>query len=251
MSIHLAASTLLLRPAAGAAPPEVLMLRRNRTVEFAGGAMVFPGGRVDAQDHDPAWADQSRGWAEIPPAERAPRIAALREAFEEAGVLIGHDAPLPAAAAAMRPEVASARLPFREALHLLGLRPDLRALHHFSRWLTPDILPKRFDTFFYLAACPPGQEASSDGDETVAAEWISANSALELAAAGQRQIVFPTRMNLRRLAESPDLASALAACASRAPQCVTPIVEIEGETRFLRLPPEAGFGAVREKIDRF
>lgn len=251
MTIHLAASTLVLRAGSDGPEPQVLMLRRNRTVAFAGGAMVFPGGRVDAQDHDPDWADQAIGQDQIPMPERAPRIAALREAFEEAGLILGHPLPLPPIAKALRLEVAASRLPFLTALRRMDIRPDLSALHLFSRWLTPDILPKRFDTYFYLAVCPQGQIASSDGDETVEAEWLTPHKALELALAGQRQIVFPTRMNLRRLGESADLEGALTACLNRPAPCVTPLVEVEGLDRYLRLSPEAGFGAVREKIDRF
>ena len=246
-AIHLAASTLILREGAGL---EVLMVRRNLAVEFAGGAMVFPGGRVDAGDLDPAWADCIDGWAEVPAIERAPRIAALREGFEESGILAGIKGPAPQDMPRLRQAMAAGELTFREALLRLGLRPDLRALTLFSRWMTPAILPKRFDTFFYLAVCPAGQLASSDGSETVAAEWITPAQAIEEAAQGRLHIVFPTRMNLRRLAESQSVEAAILAAQNRPAPRVTPEVEGHGPERYLRLGPESGFGEVREKIGR-
>jgi 8-oxo-dGTP pyrophosphatase MutT (NUDIX family) len=231
---------------------QVLMVRRHHEIDFASGALVFPGGKVEPEDaafpaHLTAGADA------FPADDRAARVAALRETFEESGVLIGVDpdgAPgLPGAAQDAARAALAQGAGFAETLEALKLRLDLARLTPFARWTPPPMVPKRYDTRFYLVAAPADQIAACDGCETVDAEWIAPSEALRLGETGERTIIFPTRMNLKRLAESGDCASALSAAAARPQVLVQPTVVVRDGRRLLTLPEEAGYGAVEEPFD--
>lgn len=242
------ASTMMLVREAPAV--EVLMVKRNHAIDHFSGAMVFPGGKVEPSDTDPAWAGQAQGWDDIPEAERGPRISAIRETFEECGILpaVQGYAADPGGTKALRSAMDRGEASFLGYLQAQGLRPDLRALSLFARWRTPPVVPKRFDTYFYLVEAPAEQVAQADGRETVSAEWIAAGTALELAARGERTIVFPTRMNLSLLARTASIADAVKAAALRPARVVEPMVELQGGQRFLRLRDEDGYGPVLEPL---
>jgi 8-oxo-dGTP pyrophosphatase MutT (NUDIX family) len=227
---------------------EVLMVRRHHEIDFVPGAMVFPGGKIAAQDHDPGWAECAIGWEELPAVERAPRIAAIREAFEETGLFLGNggDGLHGPDTAAVRRQIEEGTLSFRDYVVRAGAAIDLTRLTLFSRWLTPSIMPKRFDTFFYLAAAPAQQFARFDGRETVDCEWIAPSEALRLAAAGERNMVVPTRLNLQLLASSDTLAAAVDAASRRSMEVVTPRVEVRDGKRYLVIDSNAGYGEVLE-----
>jgi 8-oxo-dGTP pyrophosphatase MutT (NUDIX family) len=238
-----AATVLLLRD--GVAGPEVFMVVRHRQIEFAAGALVFPGGRVE-----PADAEIAAGLGAAGP-DGALRVAAIREAFEESGLLLARTeagvALTPeqgaAVAAAHRDALNAGSRGFAALLQAEGLRPDIGALVRFAHWVTPADLAKRFDTHFFLAPAPGGHAAVHDGHEAVDSVWITPEAALAEAAAGTRTLLFPTRLNLQRLAGAPHLAAALEAAASRPVVTVQPVLETDaaGE-RFLRIPVEAGYG---------
>lgn len=202
-------------------PFEVLMMRRSSGVTFPS-AMVFPGGVVEADDSDEKWMSRLLGADGLDPEERGYRVAALRETWEEAGLLLAHDGP--------------AVDDFTDATF------DLSRLHHFAHWLTPTHLPKRFDTRFYLTTATRDQVASFDGNETVSVEWIAPHDALDRAERGDRMLV-PTRLNLLRLAESATSAEAITAAAGRPFFSVMPefLGAVEGGRR-LGIPAEAGYG---------
>ena len=217
-----AATLMLVRD--GADGLEVLMVARAREVEFASGALVFPGGRVEPGDAALAPGDEPLG---------AFRVAAIREAWEESGVLLAHPPGpgIPADGAFLR------------HLHACGVRPDHAALTHFAHWVTPEHSPKRFDTHFFLARAPENQQAVHDGHEAVEAIWIKPEAALLDADAGRRTLVFPTRLNLMRLARER-MADAAIAAAARAPIVTVmpqPFADGEGGT-MLRIPEAAGYG---------
>ena len=247
--IRPAATILMLRDAPAPGPGfEVLMVKRHHQIDFAAGALVFPGGKSHAGDHDPAWADHATGWESVE-ADGAPlRIAAIREAYEEAGVLLARDATgeiyVGEAAIDVRAAVAEDRVAFLDVVRELGLKLDLAALTIFARWITPPLMAKRFDTWFYVAHAPLAQLAICDGHEAVDAEWIAPSEALDLAASGQRKVIFPTRMNLQLLAESPDATAAIET--ARARPLVTVEPWIDGPS--LRIQPDAGYGAVAEPL---
>lgn len=243
--IRPAATILLLRDQPAF---EVLMVKRHHQIDFAAGALVFPGGKSHAGDHDPAWADHATGWESIGEDGAPLRVAALREAYEEAGVLLARDARggLYAGEAAIdvRAAVAEDRLAFLDVVRDLGLKLDLAALTLFARWITPPLTAKRFDTWFYAAHAPLAQLAICDGHEAVDAEWIAPGEALDLAASGQRKVIFPTRMNLRLLAQSANAAAAIETARAR------PLVTVEPwvEGASLRIQPDAGYGDVAEPL---
>jgi len=224
------------------------MVKRHHQIDFAAGALVFPGGKSHGGDEDPRWRDMATGWDAVGEDGAALRIAAIREAYEEAGVLLARrpDGEFYAGEAAVevRAAVAEDRVSFMEVIADLGLKLDLAALTIFARWITPRMMPKRFDTWFYAAHAPGAQQAICDGHEAVDAEWIAPGQALDLAAAGARKVIFPTRMNLQLLAESQNPADAIARARQRPLVTVEPWVEGQG----LRIQPEAGYGDVIEPL---
>ncbi len=234
---------------------EVLMVKRHHQIDFAAGALVFPGGKTHAGDHDWRWEERCLGWGDALPEKRPLRIAAIREAYEEAGVLLARHlggAPFRGdeRAAAARDAIAKDERAFIDLIIELDLYLDLEALTVFARWITPVVVPKRFDTWFYVARAPEEQLAICDGYETVDAEWIAPSEALRLAEIGERTIIFPTRMNLKLLAEAKDAEDAVLRSRARELVTVLPTVAEKGGKRVLSIPPNAGYGAVEEPMDR-
>src|SRR3954470_21137771 len=219
-----AATLILMRPAAAGGPPEILMLERAETMAFAAGALVFPGGRIDPDDH--ATATRFPG---IPDA--AARIAAIRETIEETGVAPALS-PSPDASA-LRRGLAAGR-PFAALLDDTGLVPDLDALTPFARWCPNFREARRFDTLFYLAEAPVGETLHS-ADETESVHTFLAPAAAVLAdiGAGRAKAIFPTRRNLERLAGFASLDEAKADAACHSVQQITPWVEERGGQRFV------------------
>lgn len=246
-----AATILLLRD-----QPEfqVLMVKRHHQIDFASGALVFPGGKTHAGDTDPAWAEHTVGWHAFDDVQRTLRIGAIREAFEEAGILLAehHDGAHFAAACdpAVREAVDRGEVHFLDVVRELGVRLRLDALSVFARWITPTMMPKRFDTWFYAVRAPADQVAACDGRETVDAEWIAPQEILRLAEAGERTVIFPTRMNVQLLAEAQSAEDCVVRAQSRTLVTVLPQVERRPEGAVLVLPPDAGYGVVAEPMER-
>lgn len=222
----LAATILLLRDD----PFEVLMVRR-RSSSFFASALVFPGGVVEEEDRSDEWLGHVVGAEELDVTERSLRIAACREAYEESSVLLG---------ARRMPETPAGR--FIDIVSGAGARLPVGDLSRFGHWITPVRAKKRFDTHFYLCAAPEGIEPCCDGDETVSLEWVRPSDALARSAAGEQTLLFPTLMNLKRLAESEDAASAIAAARARPVVTVLPRVERRGDELVVVIPEEAGYG---------
>jgi 8-oxo-dGTP pyrophosphatase MutT (NUDIX family) len=231
---------------------EVLMVERHHQIDFASGALVFPGGKWHDGDHDETWADHLIGWGDFDADQRALRIAAIREVFEEAGVLLarkdgeiitGEAAPMD-----VRLAVDAGKIAFIDVVRDLGAKLDLHALTVFARWITPSMMPKRFDTWFYIANAPADQLAACDGRETVDATWIAPSGALNMAASGERKVIFPTRMNLQLLAEAGSAQDAVDRARARTLITVEPQVEDRPEGKVLTLPPHAGYGDVAEPL---
>lgn len=240
---RLASTVLLLRDGAGGL--EVFMVRRHEGIEYLGGSLVFPGGRVDEGDREIAAAYDTLG---LPLESVALRIAAIRETFEEAGVLLARPVGTDHLISTERlADFAHARhalhertLEFADLLRAekLVLAPDL--LVPYAHWITPIGAPKRFDTHFFLVAAPHDQEPLHDGNETVDSRWVTARQALDEAVARQVRIAFPTRMNLQPLLSPATVADALNA--ARARRVVTVFPEYDAKGRRVGVPADAGYG---------
>lgn len=233
---------------------EVLMVKRHHQIDFASGALVFPGGKTHAGDADPAWAEHSVGWEAFDDEQRQLRIGSIREAFEEAGILLAehHDGRHFADPCdlAVREAVDRGETAFIDVVRDLGVKLRLDSLTVFSRWITPVMMPKRFDTWFYCVRAPADQVAVCDGREAVDAEWIAPDEVLRMAERGERTVIFPTRMNVQLLAESSSAQDCVDQAEARELVTVLPKVERRGDANFLVLPPNAGYGDVAEPMER-
>lgn len=243
-----AATVLLLRD--GPSGLEVLMITRNVAADFAGGALVFPGGRVDAADGEPAMLRCCRAVAGASGAQMALRVAAVRETFEEAHVLLAR--PIGSGRLISARELDALEGEQRTALgrepHIADLvatgRIELATdlLVPFAHWITPVGPPKRFDTHFFLAAAPVDQVAAHDGREAVEAVWISPERAIADSEAKRITLVFATRMNLAKLARSAEVGEALAAAGRKTVVTVCPELVETPTGKMLRIPAAAGYG---------
>ena len=213
---------------------EVLLLERHGASAFAPGALVFPGGKLDPTDAELAPArvrcTDPEAWAErlgVADADAAVAmlVAAVRETFEEAGILLvrevgaEHAAPvLPADLAMTRARMAArdGAYDWRAWLARHELVLDLDAMAMWSWWVTPQGLPRRYDTRFLVAGMPAGQAATHDAVETTSMRWIPPAAALAAHAEGRLHVIFPTRRTLEQLAAHRDAASVLAAARSGA-----------------------------------
>jgi 8-oxo-dGTP pyrophosphatase MutT (NUDIX family) len=188
-------------------PFEVLMVKRNAREPFAS-ALVFPGGVVEPEDYSDSWLAHLHGAASFDLEERALRIAGCREAWEEAALLPGgRGGPMSKDALSDRP--------FMETVIRHGVRLALEDLVEFAHWITPEALPKRFDTYFYICRASASATGQCDGRETVALEWVQPLDALAMAERGERSLLLPTRENLKLLAQSPNSEAALNAARER------------------------------------
>jgi glyoxylase-like metal-dependent hydrolase (beta-lactamase superfamily II)/8-oxo-dGTP pyrophosphatase MutT (NUDIX family) len=184
-----AATLILLRDSA--AGPEVLMLQRTKSAVFLGGAYVFPGGSLDESDADPRILKRIRGEAKVPAAPYW--VAAVRECFEEAGILLGVDAKRAESLMHYR------KRPFAELLENENLHIPALDMAYYGHWITATGRPRRFDTRFFLAVAPEGQAGSHDANETVHDIWITPREALERGARNEIELVDATRHTLRDL----------------------------------------------------
>jgi len=246
-----AATVILLRQAPGV---EAFLLQRTDALEFAPGACVFPGGSVDESDGDGqiGWAGRSAAefasWLNTS-AERARTLvcAAVRETFEESGVLLAGPSPTElvqdsAALADDRRSLLDGSCSLAELLGRRGLvlRADL--LTPWARWVTPEFSPRRFDTWFFASPMPPGQVTAVTGHEpaeSVSGTWMKPPDALEAARAGQITLLPPTAVTLAELAGHQDVASILAQRRVIAP--LLPKVIVEQERAWLALPEAAKY----------
>lgn len=245
------AATIVLLRDSSAGPPEIFMVERAQTMGFAAGAMVFPGGKVDAQDMELARdARLAPGFSGLEPDDAAARVAAIRETFEEAGVLVTSGERVPDALRdELRPQVARAALPFAEFLDRVGHRLDPDALTYFARWLPPGLVAhRRYDTRFYLAHLPPGEVGAHDGEESTRSHWITAAGAIARADAGETAIIFPTRRNLEKLAQYASAQALIDATRNSEVRLVMPQVrEIDGQA-WLCIDDDCGYPVTREML---
>jgi 8-oxo-dGTP pyrophosphatase MutT (NUDIX family) len=248
-----AATVVLVRD--GAAGLEAYLLRRQPTMAFASGMHVFPGGSVDPRDADHAlgWAGpDAAAWARLlgtaEPLARALVCAAVRETFEESGVLLAGPTPGEVVAdtsgddwEADRLALIDRTLAFSELLDLrrLVLRADL--LRAWAHWITPEFEPRRFDTRFFVAALPGGQRTRDVGGEADRVEWVRPAEAVDRALGGAMPMLPPTWSTLGELASYSSVAEVLAAGEQRRIDAIMPRAIVEGDEVRLVLPGEEGY----------
>jgi 8-oxo-dGTP pyrophosphatase MutT (NUDIX family) len=237
------AATLVLMREGPSGPPELLFTERTGSMAFAAGAIVFPGGRVDAQDHDTAAAYPRHD-------DAAARIAAIRETIEETGIVpAARPAPGDDAAARLR-EGLEAELPFAPLLAREGIALDLGALTLFAHWCPNFRETRRFDTLFYLAEAPASaSEPTPSAREAVRAFWATASEALAEIEAGRAHAIFPTRRNLERLAGFDSIAAARADAARYPTRRITPWVETRDDGPHVCIPGDAGYPVTSEPLE--
>jgi len=242
-----AATLLLVRD--GARGLEVLMAARHEDSGFAAGALVFPGGKVDAGDL--AVARRHPQLATSPDIAAASRVAAVRETWEECGILLARrtGATSVLSLAELRQACAGNR-PFEALLAETGLELALDHVVPFAHWITPVDRPKRFDTQFFITPFEGDQEALHDGREAVDARWVQPLEAIADADAGKLKLVFATRVNLMRLGASRSVAEALEATRRARIVPITPQLVKTPSGPALRIPPEAGYPISELPLDK-
>jgi 8-oxo-dGTP pyrophosphatase MutT (NUDIX family) len=267
-----AATVMLIRDAEaaegddGGTSIEVCMLRRNLALEFVAGAYVFPGGSVDPEDQRPEAEQFCQGLSDAEasailgtgPGGLAFWVAALRECFEEAGVLVARsvgtgpsdrgamldttDPMLARRFAAHRHAVNEHRIEFLDVCKQEELLLAVDSVYYVGHWITPELSPRRYDTRFFVAVAPPGQLVSHDDGETIADIWIRPTAALALEAKGEIELLPPTIANLQKIegfqttAEVIDWARQVVDVPT-----VLPIVVVDGERVLILRPGDAGY----------
>lgn len=226
------------------------MVVRHQQIDAFSGALVFPGGKLEEADGDRRLRARSTGAASLSDEELKFRVAGIREAFEECGILLAHKRGQKALIGAA--ELAPIEKRWRERLtrdeaSIVDLveAEDLELATEFmvpyAHWITPTFAPRRFDTWFFLAEAPADQMALHDGSESVDSVWIGAQQAIDEAATGKRTLVHATFKNLELLAEGGTVAGALEQAKKRRVVTVQPWVEMRDGKRFLRIPEGAGY----------
>jgi 8-oxo-dGTP pyrophosphatase MutT (NUDIX family) len=232
---------------------EVFMVKRHHQIDFASGALVFPGGKVDPHDRAPGVRAHCDGAEGLDDAHLSLAACAIREGFEESGILLARDSGTSSLVDGAR---ATALAPWREPLNASQkgladflaserLRLAVDTLVPFAHWITPAFMPKRFDTHFYLAAAPEGQLGRHDGSESVDSVWVNPLAALDDA---RWTIIFPTKMNLIKLGQSTNVAEALATARAKPVVTVEPVVEVIDGQQMLTIPEAAGYGKITEPL---
>jgi 8-oxo-dGTP pyrophosphatase MutT (NUDIX family) len=246
-----ASTVLLLRDSAAAAEIEVFMMVRHHQIEFNSGALVFPGGSVETGDQ--AIVERSElysGGEGLDAADVSFRIAGIRETFEESGILLARPkgstslidvARAGAIEAAHRADLNERKTTFLDVLIANDLRLALDTLVPYAHWITPEGMPKRFDTWFFLAAAPPDQLGAHDGRESTDSIWVSPREALAGGDSGRFKLPFPTTRNLIKLGKQPRVAAAFDEATGKPVVTVMPVMTRLNGGRQLVIPREAGY----------
>lgn len=235
---------------------EVFMVVRNHEIDFASGALVFPGGKVDKNDYNEKLKNLSYIDEESDTENLSFKIAAIRESFEEANVLFANDKVSNSLVSVNRlKNLNSWREKFNnnttsmsEFALIESLKFSTKNLTPFAHWITPEKMPKRFDTRFYIAEAPKDHEGEHDGSESVDSIWINPHQALEDCYSKKRTIIFPTRLNLEKLSKSSSVEEALDRARNSKIVTVTPSISKIGDDAFLTIPENAGYGKIKEPL---
>ncbi len=231
-----ASSVLLIRDGRGGL--EVLMIERAKTMRFAPGALVFPGGKVDEPDFD-VWRwqrhlDNPRKTLK----DQAFRLASLRELYEETHILLGDTS---------KSGPAPKGIPFQKLLKTHGVRLHLDRMEPFAHWVTPETMPRRFDTYFYLVP-DDGHLEDFDGEEAVSAKWLKPREILHDWETDKVPLMFPTRLNLLKLSRSSTVAAAMQATRQQPVVRVLPHLKMKDGGVDLTIQKAAGYGVTKATL---
>jgi len=253
-----AASLILLRDRPSGGGVEVLMVKRHARSGFAGDMQVFPGGAVDEGDCGEGIAELCDGLgveeamsiiSDAPDPARALGffVAAIRETFEEAGILLAREASGELVSftgeradhiISYRDAIREEKLSFNEMIAREGLKLAVDSLVYFAHWITPEFSPIRFDTHFFLAPAPLHQNALHDDFETTDHLWIAPGEALERSEDGDFPMLPPTIVNLMALVRFTSVEMALSSAEGKDVPVILPRVSFEGGKARLHLPEE-------------
>lgn len=244
----IAAATLILFAERDGTTARHLMIQRSQTMRFAPNALVFPGGRVDENDHhiasDPALVDVTLADA----AELAHRVAAVRETLEEVGLLVGLEPAGSVDAIGMQAAL-KRKEPFGSLLRQTGARLDLSALVPWAQWHPKFQSHRRFDTRFYIARHASDDAVFIDVDEVGEARWLQAGEALGEAETGHAKIIFPTLCNLERLAAYPSFEAARQHADGVECHPISPRLEDdEHGSAWICIPEDSGYPVARRLV---
>jgi 8-oxo-dGTP pyrophosphatase MutT (NUDIX family) len=237
---------------------EVLMLRRQLSSVFVGGAYVFPGGGVDPEDRGPEAAARCRGrddaeasrLLEIDSGALGYFVATVRECFEEAGLLLAEGADGAVSFAdpvtdsrftEHRRRLNAGEITFAAILQEEDLFLPLDRLCYFSHWITPVGAPRRYDTRFFVAIVPEGQVALHDDAEVIASEWVRPADALARHHAGELDLMFPTIRHLEAIGRFSSSLELWSAAAAAEVPTIQPRITVEGPGVRILLPGDPGF----------
>lgn len=207
---------------------EVLMVKRHHAIDFAGGAYVFPGGKVDEED-----LELGERVPSFPPGYGELCYTAFREVFEESGLVIGKSER----ANDYREDLLANKISLSDFIKKADVQFNIGDIVPFARWITPRIYPKRFDTRFFLARAPEGQEAIPDFREIVEAIWVKPIDFIE---EFKESLMFPTLMNLKLLGQSGSVKEALIQATARKIITIEPKI-MDGKKH---IDPDAGYGEI-------
>lgn len=239
-----AATVVVFRRGRTGSAPEILMVQRAREMRFAGGATVFPGGRVDPADRVLARALQPDAPEEI----AAARVAAVRETLEETGLALALERPVSAREAAEARAMLLERGELAPVLEAFAWRLQLDTLPFFAHWC-PD-WDGAFDTRFFLAHLGTGEvDVAVDATENTRLFWASAADALEQAGRGEISVIFPTRRNLERLALYRSYDDALADIAAHPVRRIHSREERREDGDWIVIPDDHGYPVVAERAE--
>jgi len=235
-----AATLVVMQPGADG-PPRILIVERTAAMAFAGGAIVFPGGRIDPADR--AFA------AQLGDPDAAAKVTAIRETIEESAVLSGLSGPLDPSLGPILQDALLAGADFAELLGQHGLSLDLAALTPFARWMPAFKHARRFDTFFFIAPALTGDwPPRPQPGECQSAEWATAASLLERVAAGTDHAIFPTKRNLERLARFATVDEARADAGAHSLDTIIPWVEQRDGEAQVCIPEDRGYPVTSEPL---
>lgn len=233
------------------------MIERHADIKFAGGAVVFPGGRIDETDSSPDWKSHCSGLDARDPAEHAPCIAAIREAFEETGILLARDADgvmigdrFAHSLDDRRSEVERDAANFLDLVRAEHLQLACDTLHLFARWQPPkEAQHRRYHTWFFAAKTPLGQNAREDGNEATEVLWTTPQGVLDARDRGERKMIFPTVRNVELLNVNNNAQAVFESAAQRRIEAVEPRVVERSGRKFVTIPNNLGYPVTEEPIE--